>query len=76
MSYNSATVNAGNVSRIAFEGKGYELTDPHYYGVVVSDGAFNELSTVVVIPFSSGARHYSWRVPVVIRGTETVAVID
>ncbi len=73
MSYNA--INAGDVYRIAFQGKGHELTGPHY-GVIVSDGAFNELPTVVVIPFSSGARRYSWRVPVVIQGTETVAVID
>jgi mRNA interferase MazF len=75
VTYNDTAIVAGAVYRIAFHGKGYELTGPHY-GVVVSDGAFNDLSTVVVIPFSSGARRYSWRVPVMIRGTESVAMID
>lgn len=75
MSSKVGAVFAGDVYRMAFHGKGYELPGPHY-GVVVSDGAFNDLSTVVVVPFSSGARRYSWRVPVVIRGTKTFALID
>ena len=75
MNYNPTAIVAEHVYRMAFHGKGDELTGPHY-GVVVSEGAFNDLSTVVVVPFSSGARRYSWRVPVMMRGTETVAMID
>ena len=69
------SIIAGDVYRIAFRGTGYELKGPHY-GVVVSEGSFNDLSTVVVVPFSTGARPYSWRVPVQIQGTPTLALID
>lgn len=66
---------AGDVYRISFRGTGYELKGPHY-GVIVSEGGYNDLSTVVVVPFSSGARRYSWRVQVIIQGTSNVALID
>lgn len=68
-------LESGDVYRISFRGTGHELTGPHY-AVVVSDGAFNGLSTVVVVPFSTGARRYSWRVGVYIQGKLSIALTD
>lgn len=45
-------LEAGDIYRISFRGTGPELTGPHY-AAVVSDGAFNDLSTVVVVPFGT-----------------------
>ena len=69
-------IHAGDVYCVALpNGTGSELQGPHY-AVVASDGAYNDLSTVVVVPFSSWARRYSWRVPTTIRGARTVVLID
>jgi len=65
----------GQVYRVPLRGTGHEVTGPHY-AVVVSDEAFNELCTVVVVPFSIGARRYSWRVPVRIHGQLTLALTE
>ena len=66
---------AGDVYRISPCGAGHELAGPHY-AVVVSEDAYNELSTVVVVPFSTGARRYSWRVGVRIKGKLSLALTD
>jgi len=65
----------GELYRISLRGTGHELSGPHY-AVVVSDEAFNDLSTVVVVPFSTGARRYSWRVGVHIHGKVSLALTD
>lgn len=75
MANNENPISAGQVYRIALHGQGYELTGPHY-AVIMSDEAYNALSTVVVIPFSSGARAYSWRIPLRFNGTMTRALVD
>ena len=65
----------GDVFRVAFgPGRGHELRDPHYAVVVQSEGY--PLSTVLVVPLSSSAMPTSWRIPVVISGTRTYALIE
>lgn len=66
---------AGQVYRAALGRAGHELTGSHYV-LIVSDGAYNGLSTVVVVPFSTGAKRYSWRLGVNIRGKLSLALVD
>ncbi len=69
------SVERGDVYRVALRGAGHELSGPHY-AVVVSDEPYNWLSTVVVVPFSTGARAFSVRPEAVIRGTRARALVD
>ncbi|MDO8670519.1 MAG: type II toxin-antitoxin system PemK/MazF family toxin, partial [Dehalococcoidia bacterium] len=48
---------------------------PHF-AVVVSDGAYNWLSTIVVVPFSTGARRFEFRPETAINGVRTRALVD
>ncbi len=65
----------GDVFRVNLEGDGHVLAGGHY-AVVVSDQAFNRLSTVVVVPFSSGASSAEFRPEAAIRGTRTRALVE
>ncbi|MDI6824499.1 MAG: type II toxin-antitoxin system PemK/MazF family toxin [Bacillota bacterium] len=50
----------GDIYLCSLEGTGHLLRGPHYI-VVVSDEPFNHLSTVVVVPLSTGAKQASFR---------------
>lgn len=65
----------GDVYRIALEGIGHEERGPHY-AVVASDEAYNQGSTIVVIPFSSHAREATVHPATVINGTRTKAMVE
>jgi mRNA interferase MazF len=65
----------GDVFRVNLQGDGHVLAGSHF-AVVVSDQTFNRLSTVVVVPFSSGASLARFRPEVVIRGTRTRALVE
>lgn len=50
----------GDIYRVSLEGADHVLKGPHY-GVDVSDEPFNYLSTVVIVPLSTGAKPASFR---------------
>ncbi|MDO8670630.1 MAG: type II toxin-antitoxin system PemK/MazF family toxin [Dehalococcoidia bacterium] len=54
---------------------GHAEHSPHF-AVVVSDGAYNWLSTIVVVPFSAGARRFEFRLETAINGVRTRALMD
>ncbi|MDN5348164.1 MAG: mRNA interferase MazF [Clostridia bacterium] len=65
----------GEVYRVSLEGSGHEFRGPHY-AVIVSDEPFNYLSTVVVVPLSTGARPASFRPETEFLGKRTRALVD
>jgi len=65
----------GDIFRVSLEGTGHVLRGPHY-GVVVSDEPFNYLSTVVIIPLSTGAKPASFRPELSLHGQITRALPD
>ncbi len=65
----------GDIYRVSLEGTGHVLRGSHY-AVVVSDEPFNYLSTVVVVPLSSGARPASFRPEMLLHGKITRALPD
>ena len=65
----------GDVFLVSLEGTGYVLRGPHY-AVVVSDEPFNYLSTVVIVPLSTGARSASFRPEIEFMGRCTRALVD
>jgi len=68
-------IERGDLFRVAFKGEGHRLDGPHY-AVVVSDEPYNWLSTVVVVPFSSGARPDDIHPETTIGGTRTRAMVE
>ena len=70
-----AIVERGDVYRVSYHGTGHELAGPHY-AVVITEEPYNRLSTLVVIPLSSGARQASFRPEVMIRGRVTRALVE
>lgn len=68
-------IEKGDLFRVAFRGDGHRLDGPHY-AVVVSDEPYNWLSTVVVVPFSSGAREDEIHPEMVFRGVRTRAMVE
>lgn len=68
-------IEKGDLFRVNFPGHGHQLSGPHY-AVVVSDEPYNWMSTVVVVPFSSGAQPAPWRVETTINGTATRAMVE
>lgn len=65
----------GDVYRVSLEGTGHVLRGPHYV-VVVSDEPFNYLSTVVIVPLSTGAKTASFRPELTLHGKVTRALTD
>lgn len=65
----------GDVFLVNLEGTGHVLRGPHY-AVVVSDEPFNYLSTVVVVPLSTGAKPASFRPETEFMGHRTRALVD
>ncbi|MGB9885716.1 MAG: type II toxin-antitoxin system PemK/MazF family toxin [Moorellales bacterium] len=65
----------GDVYLVSLEGAGHELRGPHY-ALVVSDEVFNYLSTVVIVPLSTGAKPASFRPEIEFRGRRTRALVD
>ncbi len=65
----------GDIYLVNLEGTGHVLRGPHY-AVVVSDEPFNYLSTVVVVPLSTGARPASFRPEMEFLGKRTRALTD
>lgn len=65
----------GDVFLVTLEGAGHVLRGPHY-AVVVSDEPFNYLSTVVVVPLSTGAKPASFRPETEFMGRRTRALVD
>lgn len=65
----------GDVYLVSLEGTGHVLRGPHY-AVVVSDEPFNYLSTVVVVPLSTGAKPASFRPETEFMGQRTRALVD
>lgn len=65
----------GDVFLVSLEGTRYVLSGPHY-AVVVSDEPFNYLSTVVIVPLSTGARSASFRPEIEFIGRCTRALVD
>ncbi len=65
----------GDVFRVSLQGDGHVLAGTHY-AVVVSDQTFNRLSTVIVVPFSTGASPAVFRPETVLRGTRTRALVE
>ena len=65
----------GDVYLVSLEGAGHELRGPHY-ALVVSDEPFNHLSTVVIVPLSSGAKPASFRPEIEFHGRRTRALVD
>ena len=65
----------GDIYRVGLEGTGHVLRGPHY-AVVISDEPFNYLSTVVVVPLSTGARPASFRPETNLHGKPTRALPD
>ena len=63
----------GDIYLCSLEGTGHVLRGPHYV-VVVSDEPFNHLSTVVVVPLSTGAKQASFRPQFRFRGETTRAL--
>ncbi|MEW5933858.1 MAG: type II toxin-antitoxin system PemK/MazF family toxin [Bacillota bacterium] len=63
----------GDIYLCSLEGTGHVLGGPHYV-VVVSDEPFNHLSTVVVVPLSTGAKQASFR-PQIRFGGETTRAL-
>lgn len=68
-------IERGDLFRVAFKGEGHRIDGLHY-AVVVSDEPYNWLSTVVVVPFSSGARSDDIHPVVTINGTRTRAMVE
>ncbi len=68
-------IERGDLFRVAFRGEGHRIDGPHY-AVVVSDEPYNWLSTVVVVPFSSGARADDIHPETTISGTRTCAMVE
>lgn len=68
-------IERGDLFRVSFKGEGHRIDGPHY-AVVVSDEPYNWLSTVVVVPFSSGARPDEIHPEVTINGTRTRAMVE
>ncbi|TEB10767.1 type II toxin-antitoxin system PemK/MazF family toxin [Pelotomaculum propionicicum] len=67
--------HSGDIYRVSLEGTGRVLRGPHYV-VVVSDEPFNYLSTVVVVPLSTGAKSASFRPEMIFHGKVTRALPD
>jgi mRNA interferase MazF len=65
----------GDVYRVTFRGVGHELQGPHY-AVVVTDYPYTQLSTVIVVPFSSAAQAATHRPEATIDGRRTRALIE
>ena len=65
----------GDIYRVSLEGTGHVLRRPHY-AVVISDEPFNYLSTVVIVPLSTGARPASFRPELTLHGKVTRALPD
>ncbi|MHB1043076.1 MAG: type II toxin-antitoxin system PemK/MazF family toxin [Eubacteriales bacterium] len=65
----------GEIYRVSLEGAGHVLRGPHY-AVVVSDEPFNHLSTVVIVPLSTGARSASFRPETIFHGKAARALAD
>ena len=65
----------GEIYRVSLEGTGHILRGPHY-AVVVSDKPFNHLSTIVVVPLSTGAKPASFRPEISLNGKLTRALTD
>ncbi|MBE3588110.1 MAG: type II toxin-antitoxin system PemK/MazF family toxin [Thermoanaerobacteraceae bacterium] len=65
----------GDIYRVSLDGTGHVLRGPHY-AVVVSDDPFNYLSTVVVVPLSTGAKPASFRPELLLHGKKTLALTD
>ena len=65
----------GDIYRVSLEGAGHVLKGPHY-AVVVSDEPFNYLSTVVIVPLSTGAKPASFRPELNFHGQLTRALPD
>ncbi|SHE28548.1 mRNA interferase MazF [Desulfofundulus australicus DSM 11792] len=65
----------GDIYRVSLEGTGHILRGSHY-AVVVSDEPFNYLSTVVIVPLSTGARPASFRPELTFHGKVTRALPD
>ena len=65
----------GDIYRVSLEGTGHVLQGPHY-AVVISDEPFNYLSTVVIVPLSTGARPASFRPELTLHGKVTRALPD
>ncbi|HHY93991.1 MAG TPA: type II toxin-antitoxin system PemK/MazF family toxin [Firmicutes bacterium] len=63
----------GDIYLCSLEGAGHVLRGPHYV-VVLSDEPFNHLSTVVVVPLSTGARPASFRPQLRFHGENTRAL--
>ena len=68
-------IERGDLFRVAFRGEGHRIDGPHY-AVVVSDEPYNWLSTVVVVPFSSGARQDEIHPEATINGIRTRAMVE
>lgn len=68
-------IERGDLFRVAFKGEGHRIDGPHY-AVVVSDEPYNWLSTVVVVPFSTGARSDDIHPEATIGGTRTRAMVE
>jgi mRNA interferase MazF len=66
---------SGDIYRVSLEGTSHVLQGPHY-AVVVSDEPFNYLSTVVIVPLSTGARPASFRPELTLHGKVTRALPD
>lgn len=76
MDHTPILLERGGIYRVAFSGTRHTLKGSHY-AVVVSDSMFNEhLSTVIVVPFSTGARPASFRPEATINGMRTRALTD
>lgn len=54
--------------------RGHELRGPHY-AIVIQSEAY-PLNTVLIIPLSSSARATDWRVPIVLNGQRTYALVE
>ncbi|MHB0868427.1 MAG: type II toxin-antitoxin system PemK/MazF family toxin [Chloroflexota bacterium] len=68
-------IDRGDLFRVAFKGEGHRIDGPHY-AVVVSDEPYNWLSTVVVVPFSTGARPDEIHPETTINGIRTRAMVE
>ncbi|HIE12048.1 MAG TPA: type II toxin-antitoxin system PemK/MazF family toxin [Desulfotomaculum sp.] len=68
-------VRPGDIYRVSLEGTRHVLQGPHY-AVIVSDEPFNYLSTVVIVPLSTGAKPASFRPEIILRRRKTRALPD
>ena len=69
-------IGRGEVFRAALpSGRGHQTAGSHYV-VVVSDEPYNWLSTVVVVPLSTGAQASQMHPPLTFSGSRTHALVE